>query len=91
MGCGAAGQTRRRSAITRPPGGAISDWHTKTVLRLAFGLAVRHEVVPRNPIDGVARLHRPKRTPTALTAAEVNAIRAVIKVWSTPVARAART
>lgn len=53
----------------------------KTVLRLAFGLAVRHEVVPRNPVDGVARLHKPKRTPTALTAAEVNAIRAVIKVW----------
>lgn len=53
----------------------------KTVLRLAFGLAVRHEVIPRNPIDGVARLHKPKRTPTALTATEVNAIRAVIKVW----------
>jgi len=53
----------------------------KTVLRLAFGLAVRHEVIPRNPIDGVARLHKPKRTPTALTATEVNAIRAVIKTW----------
>ena len=53
----------------------------KTVLRLAFGLAVRHEVVPRTPIDGVARLHRPKRLPTALTATEVNAIRAVIKAW----------
>jgi len=53
----------------------------KTVLRLAFGLAVRHEGIPRNPIDGVARFHKPKRTPTALTATEVNAIRAVIKVW----------
>ena len=53
----------------------------KTVLLLAFGLAVRHEVVPRNPIEGVAKLHKPKRSPTALTAAEVNAIRAVIKVW----------
>lgn len=53
----------------------------KTVLRLAFGLAVRHEVIPRNPIDGVARLYKPKRTPTALTATEVNAIRAVIKAW----------
>lgn len=37
----------------------------KTAMRLAFGLAVRHEVMPRNPIDGVARLHKPKRTPTA--------------------------
>lgn len=53
----------------------------KTVLRLAFGLAVQHEVMPRNPIDGVSRLHKPKRTPTALTAVEVNAIRAVIKAW----------
>ena len=53
----------------------------KTVLRLAFGLAVRHEVILRNPIDGVSRLHKPKRTPTALTATEVNAVRAVIKVW----------
>jgi len=35
----------------------------------------------RNPIDNVSRLHKPKRTPTALTATEVNAIRAVIKVW----------
>jgi len=53
----------------------------KTVLRLAFGLAVRHEVILRNLIDGVSRLHKPKRTPTALTATEVNAVRAVIKVW----------
>jgi integrase len=51
------------------------------VLRLAFALAVRHEVLPRNPIDNVSRLHKPKRTPTTLTATEVNAIRAVIKVW----------
>jgi integrase len=53
----------------------------KTVLRLAFALAVRHEVIGRNPVDNVSRLHKPKRTPTALTAPEVNAIRAVIKVW----------
>jgi len=51
------------------------------VLQLAFGLAVRREVILRNPIDGVARLHKPKRTPTALTATEMNAISAVIKVW----------
>jgi hypothetical protein len=43
----------------------------RTVLRQSFALAVRHEVLPRNPIDNVSRLHKPKRTPTALTAAEV--------------------
>lgn len=51
------------------------------MLRLAFALAVRHEVLPRNPIDNVSRLRKPKSTPTALTANEVNAIRAVIKTW----------
>lgn len=53
----------------------------KTVLRLAFGLAVRHELLPRNPIDNVSRLHKPKRTPEALTPTQVNAIRAAIKAW----------
>lgn len=38
-------------------------------------------MLPRNPVDSVSRLHQPKRTPTALTPAEVNAVRAVIKVW----------
>ncbi|MDA8196657.1 MAG: hypothetical protein M0019_05530 [Actinomycetota bacterium] len=51
---------------------------TETVLRLAFGLAVRYKVIHRNPIDGVARLHKPKRTPTALTVTEVSAIRAAL-------------
>lgn len=50
----------------------------RVVLRLALGLAVRHEVLPRNPMDQVARLHRPASTPNALTPAEVNAIRTAI-------------
>jgi len=53
----------------------------RVVLRLAFGLAVRHEVLPRNPLDSVSRLHRPASTPTALTPAQVNAIRAAIVFW----------
>ncbi len=53
----------------------------RTVLRQSFALAVRHEVLVRNPIDHVSRLHKPKRTLTALTASEVNAIRAVIRAW----------
>ncbi|MDQ4490778.1 site-specific integrase [Sinomonas sp. ASV486] len=53
----------------------------RVVLRLALGLAVRHEVLPRNPIDHVSRLHRPASTPNALTPAEVNAIRAAIAFW----------
>lgn len=53
----------------------------RVVLRLAFGVAVRHEVLPRNPLDSVSRLNRPASTPTALTPAQADAIRAAIVYW----------
>ncbi|TFD85139.1 tyrosine-type recombinase/integrase [Cryobacterium serini] len=53
----------------------------RVVLRLALELAVRHEVLPRDPMDHVARLHREPHVPNALTAPEVNAIRAAIAHW----------
>jgi hypothetical protein len=43
----------------------------RNVLRQAFGLAVRHEILPRNPMESLARLSRPRPDPTALTPAEV--------------------
>ena len=55
--------------------------HARVVLRLAFGLAVRHEVLSRNPMDHVARLNRQTTTPDALTPVEVTAIRTAIAVW----------
>jgi hypothetical protein len=51
----------------------------RVVLRLAFALAVRHEVLPRNPVDHVARLHRPASTPDALTPSDVLGIRAAVR------------
>ena len=42
---------------------------------------MRHEVLPRNPMDHVSRLHRPASTPNALTPAKVNAIRTAIAYW----------
>jgi hypothetical protein len=51
------------------------------VLRLALELAVRHEVLPRNPMDHVSRLHREPHIPDALMAPEVNTIRAAIAQW----------
>lgn len=39
----------------------------RVALRLALGLAVRHEVLPRNPMDHVSRLRKPPTTPNALT------------------------
>ena len=53
----------------------------RVVLRLALGLAVRHEVLLRNPMDHVSRLHRPPHVPDAPTPAEVNAIRLAIAYW----------
>jgi len=53
--------------------------HARVVLRLA--LAVRHEILPRNPMDHVYRLHRKKTIPDAFTIGEVQEIRTVIKVW----------
>jgi integrase len=53
----------------------------RVVLRLAFGLAVRHEIIPRNPLDGVSKLRSKPHEPNALTPIEVNAIRAVIAHW----------
>ncbi|QBE48455.1 tyrosine-type recombinase/integrase [Leucobacter triazinivorans] len=53
----------------------------RVVLRLALGLAARHEVLPRSPMDHVSRLRKPQTTPNALTPAEVNAVRAAIAYW----------
>lgn len=55
------------------------------VLRLSLGLAVRHEVLPRNPMDYVTRLRKPASTPNALTPAEVNVVRAAVAYWETGV------
>ncbi|MDR0488227.1 MAG: site-specific integrase [Propionibacteriaceae bacterium] len=55
----------------------------KVVLRLAFGLAVRHEIIPRNPMDGIARLHKPAHTPDAMTPEEVNSVRIAVRFWET--------
>lgn len=55
--------------------------HARVVLRLALALAVRHEILPRNPMDHVSRLHRKKSIPDAYTIDEVQEIRAAIKTW----------
>ncbi|MDR2973501.1 MAG: site-specific integrase, partial [Propionibacteriaceae bacterium] len=55
----------------------------KAIMRSSFGLAVRHEIIPRNPMDGIARLHKPPHEPNALTPSEVNAIRLAVRFWET--------
>ena len=53
----------------------------RVVLRLALGLAVRHEIIPRNPMDHVSRLRRPAHTPDAFTVDDISSIRAAIRAW----------
>lgn len=53
----------------------------RVVLRLALGLAVRHEIIPRNPMDHVSRLRRPAHMPDAFSVEDINAIREAIRAW----------
>lgn len=53
----------------------------KTVLSLAFGLAVRYGALSRNPVRDVARLRKPKSTVRALTVQEIAAVRAAARAW----------
>ena len=55
--------------------------HARVVLRLAIALAVRHEILSRNPMDHVSRLHRKATMPDAFTIGEVQEIRAAIRSW----------
>jgi integrase len=57
--------------------------HARVALRLAFGLAVRHEILPRNPMDNIAPLRRDATPPEALTDSEVDAVRAAVRYWET--------
>jgi integrase len=53
----------------------------RTVLSLAFGLAVRYDAIPRNPVRETVRLRKPASTAIALTASQVEAIRHAVREW----------
>lgn len=57
--------------------------HSKTLLSLVMGFAVRAEVVPRNPVKETSRLRKPKKLPKALTAEQIGAIRTAAREWRT--------
>lgn len=54
---------------------------SKTVLSLAFGLAVRYEAIHRNPVRETARLRKPPSTAMALTVVQIEAIRHAVRSW----------
>lgn len=53
----------------------------RTVLSLAFGLAVRYDALEKNPVRDTARLRKPPSEAMALTAVQVDAIRAAVRGW----------
>lgn len=55
--------------------------HSKVVLNLALGLALRYEAIVRNPVLGTSRLRPPPSKALALTVSEVEAIRAAVRGW----------
>lgn len=57
--------------------------HSKTLLSLVMGVAVRLQIIPRNPVKDTSRLRKPKRTPKALTPGQIAAIRTAARDWRT--------
>lgn len=53
----------------------------RTVLSLAFGLAVRYDALERNPVRDTARLRKPPSQAMALTEAQIEAIRRAVRAW----------
>ena len=53
----------------------------RTVLSLAFGLAVRYDALRENPVRDIARMRKPPSQAMALTIDEVDAIRAAVRGW----------
>lgn len=53
----------------------------KTVLSLAFGLAVRYDALRENLVRETAKLRRPPSQAMALTLEQVEAIREAVRVW----------
>lgn len=53
----------------------------RTVLSLAFGLAVRYDALKENPVRGIAKMHRPPSQAMALTSEQVEAVRSAVRSW----------
>jgi integrase len=53
----------------------------RTVLSLAFGLAVRYGALRQNPIRDTARLRKPRNRATSLTVEQVTVIRRAVRTW----------
>lgn len=57
--------------------------HSRTMLNLLFGFALRHDAIARNPVEGPSPLRKPKGSPEALTLDQIQQIRAAAAIWRT--------
>ncbi|SDS84790.1 tyrosine-type recombinase/integrase [Microterricola viridarii] len=55
--------------------------HSKTILGMVLGFAVRREIIPRNPVKETTRMKKPPHTPKALTMEQISAIRIAARDW----------
>lgn len=49
--------------------------HSRTILSMVLGFAVRREIIARNPVKETSRMKKPKHIPKALTLEQISAIR----------------
>jgi integrase len=57
--------------------------HSRTVLNQLFAFALRHDAMPRHPVEGTSPLAKPKNQVQAMTLEQVQAIRAAAASWRT--------
>lgn len=55
--------------------------HSRVVLNLMFGYALRHDALHRNPVVGTARLKQPVSKPVALSLDELQLVRQAVASW----------
>ncbi len=55
--------------------------HSKKILSLVMGVAVRLEAIDRNPVAGTRRIKRPPRAPMAIDGLELDVIRDAVASW----------
>jgi len=57
--------------------------HSRTILSMVLGFAVRRGMIPRNPVKETSRMKKPKHTPKALTSEQIASIRTAARDWRT--------
>lgn len=57
--------------------------HSRTILSMVLGFAVRREIIARNPVKETSRMKKPKHIPKALTLEQISAIRVAARTRRT--------